>query len=93
MPIAIILQILQILPALIKLVESIFGKGNGAEKKAAVTTLIPLALEMASELSKGGQKSSIDAIKDSPALGATIDAVAGALFPSGTTIETLNPSE
>jgi len=88
-----IIQLIQLLPALIKLVESIFGKGSGTEKKAAVKVLIPLALGLATDLSKGGQKDDLRDIATNPALDPAIDALAGMIFPSGSTIVDMKPAD
>jgi len=90
---ALILGILQLLPALIQGVETIFGKGTGAIKKQAVTDMATVALTAATALSTGGQKNTLTQI--GPAIGPVIDALAGLMFPpkDETAIENLKPAD
>lgn len=68
-----------LIPTFVKLMESIFGHGNGADKKAAVQGLV------GSVIALGGTVAATANPAYSPLIGNVIDAVAGALFPKGTT--------
>jgi Na+/H+ antiporter NhaC len=73
------------LPALISLVEGLFGPKSGQQKKATVLELVTSALGLLTTMSTGQQQALWKTL--GPLIPPIIDALASALFPSGTTVE------
>jgi hypothetical protein len=79
-----LLIVLGALPAVITLVEGLFGPKTGQEKKSTVMELVGAVLGLVTTMSTGQQAVLWKSL--APLIPPIIDALAAALFPSGTTV-------
>lgn len=79
-----IMILLGALPAVISMVEGLFGGGTGPEKKATVLEIVTSILSLVTTMSTGAQAALWKALL--PLIPPIIDAIATALFPKGTTV-------